>query len=333
MKWLKRIIICVGIVALVLWLLALNAGPKAKTIQYGVTFSVPYAQSLGLNWQAAYAATLTDLNVKLLRIPVYWDEVETSPNHYDFSDIDFMLNLAAQNHAQVILAVGKRLPRWPECHEPDWAGKLSVGDEQAAQLSYMETTVQRYYNNSVVTTWQVENEPYVSSFGPCPPLDQSFFDAEIAAVRSIDPSRPVLVTDSGELNWWIHASSRGDEFGTTFYRYVYSDVLRRYWTNFYFLPFVYRIKAGIIRLLHPGKSVMIAELEAEPWTTNGITSTPINEQFQTMSLSHFKTITSLAAQTGFSPQYLWGVEWWYWMKTTQNHPEFWETAKQLINKK
>ena len=60
-----------------------------------------------------------------------------------------MLNLAQQNHAQVILAIGKRLPRWPECHEPGWASNLSAADEQNAQLSYMETVVQKYYNNTV----------------------------------------------------------------------------------------------------------------------------------------------------------------------------------------
>ena len=86
-----------------------------------------------------------------------------------------------------------------------------------------------------------------------------------------------------------------------------------------------------MKLWRPGKKVQIAELEAEPWTTAGITNTPIDQQFGTMSLEHFKTITSYAAKTGFSPQILWGVEWWYWMKTTQGHPEFWEQAKKLIN--
>ncbi|MDR3642118.1 MAG: cellulase family glycosylhydrolase [Candidatus Doudnabacteria bacterium] len=323
------IVILIVIVAAILGLYWYGK-PKAGPITYGVTFSVPDAQSLGLDWKQAYAATLTDLNVKLIRIPVYWDEVENSEGQYNFGDIDYMVNLAEQNHAQVILGIGKRLPRWPECHEPDWAGKLSADAQQTAQLSYMETVVNRYLDNSAVSTWQVENEPFLASFGPCPLLDENFFATEIATVKKLDPSRPILVTDSGELDWWIKASKYGDEFGTTFYRYVYSDVLKRYWTNFYFAPFVYNIKAGIMKLAHPGKPVQIAELEAEPWTTAGITSTPIDQQFGTMSLDHFKTITRLAAQTGFSPQILWGVEWWYWMKTTQGHPEFWNAAKELI---
>jgi hypothetical protein len=326
----KKIFIGIVVIIAAVWLVTLNAGPKAKTIQYGVTFSVPYAQSLGIDWKAAYASTTEDLGVKLIRIPVYWDEVENTQDKYDFSDIDYMLNLAKQNHVQVILAIGKRLPRWPECHEPGWASKLSTADEQNAQLSYMETVVQKYEDNSSVSTWQVENEAFLSSFGPCPPLDENFFDKEIALVKSLDETRPILITDSGELNWWIKAGARGDEFGTTYYRYVYSDVLHRYWTNFYFFSWFYRFKAGVLRLLHPGKPVMIAELEAEPWTTAGIPNTPIDEQFKTMSMYNFNTIIAHASGTGFSPQYLWGVEWWYWM-SQHGHPEFWARAKQLFN--
>ena len=73
------------------------------------------------------------------------------------------------------------------------------------------------------------------------------------------------------------------------------------------------------------------ELQAEPWTTKGIPNTPIEEQFKTMSLDKFNTITGIAYSTGFTPQYLWGVEWWYWMKQN-NHPEFWEKARQLFAK-
>jgi hypothetical protein len=330
MKWIKKIIIALAVIIGLVWLVTLNAGPKAKQITYGVTFSVPYAESLGLDWQQVYEAMLSDLNVKLVRVPVYWDEVENTQDDYNFSDIDFMLSQAKAHNATVVLAIGKRLPRWPECHEPDWASKLSTTDEQSAQLSYMSTVVQRYYNDPTVSSWQVENEPFLSSFGPCPKLDSNFFQKEINLVKSMDPSRPILVTDSGELDWWFNASAYGDVFGTTYYRYVYSDVLHRYWSNFYIFPWMYRFKAGIIRILHPGKPIEISELEAEPWTTAGITSTSLSDQFQTMSLAHFNTITSMAAKTGFSPQILWGVEWWYWVKE-QGHPEFWNQAKQLIN--
>lgn len=328
--FLKKILLLAAVVIIAVWLVSLNAGPKNIHPDYGVTFSYPYAQSLGLDWKQAYTASLSDLHIKLLRLSAYWDSVEPNQNQYSYDDLDFQLLQANQFGAKVILAVGKRLPRWPECHVPGWADKLSQSGQDEALLSYIEKTVTKYANNPAVATWQVENEPFLGSFGPCPSLEVSFFDKEIALVKRLDPSRPILITDSGELSSWTRAGNRGDMFGTTYYRYIYSDKLKRYWTNFYFPAWFYRFKGGIVRLLNPGKQIIIAELEAEPWTTRGILSTPIDEQFKTMSLNNFKTITRLAAQTGYSPQYLWGVEWWYWMKT-QGHPEFWEQAKQLIN--
>jgi hypothetical protein len=300
----------------IIWLVVLNGGPEAKHIDYGVTFSEPYAKSLGLDWKQVYLATLDDLKVKNLRLSAYWDEVEPQKDKYDFTDLDYQINQASQRNVKIVLAVGRRLPRWPECHDPSWIQNLSKADEQAAQLSYITTVVNRYQNNPNIIMWQVENE--------------HFLDQEIALVKKLDPATPVLISDSGELDWWLNAGSRGDVFGTTFYRYVFSDVLKRYWTNP--IPaWFYRFKAGILHIMQPGKKIVIIELEAEPWTTNGILSTPIDQQFKTMSLDHFNAITAVAAGTGFSPQYLWGVEWWYWMKTTQNHPEFWEAAKKLTN--
>ncbi len=318
----------VALLAAIVWLLTLNAGPKAKTIAYGVTFSAPYAESLGLDWRQVYLSLLDDLQVRRLRLSAYWDEVEQQRDQYDFTDLDFQVDQAGQRNAQIILAVGRRLPRWPECHDPSWLSSLDQAGQENEQLSYMETVVRRYQGNPHITMWQVENEPFLSTFGICPPLDKKFLDQEIALVKQLDPARPVLVSDSGELNYWFMAGARGDVFGTTLYRYVFSDVLKRYWTNP--IPaWFYRLKAGVLHLLHPGKPIMIIELEAEPWTTNGITSTPVSEQFKTMSLDHFKTIVGVARATGFDPQYLWGVEWWYWMKQ-QGHPEFWDYARTLF---
>ena len=35
-------------------------------------------------------------------------------------------------------------------------------------------------------------------------------------------------------------------------------------------------------------------------------------------------------KTGLDTFYLWGVEWWYWMKTAQNQPAIWTEAKTLF---
>lgn len=328
-KMFKKLLYGFLLIIFFIWLVSLNAGSKTKNIEYGVTFSQPYASSLRLNWKEVYLSILEDLNPKHLRISAYWDEVEKQQGIFKFEDLDFQVNEASKRNVNIVLGVGRRLPRWPECHDPNWLNSLTVQVQQNAQLSYIEEVVNRYKNNQSIKYWQVENEPFLGTFGICPKLDENFFETELSLVKKLDPGRKIIVTDSGELNFWLKAGSKGDIFGTTLYRYVFSDVLKRYWTNPIPALF-YRFKAGVLRFVRPGKQIAIIELQGEPWTTKGILSTPIEEQFRTMSFEHFNTIVKVAKNTGFNPQYFWGVEWWYWMKT-QNHPEFWDKAKELFS--
>jgi hypothetical protein len=319
------------VVFLLVSALSMNAGKKVKDPEYGVTFSYVYAQHhLGLDWKETYKSTLEELKVKKLRIPVYWNEVERKKDEFNFEAVDFQLDLASKHNAKVVLAIGRRLPRWPECHDPSWLKELPQSSQDNELLSYLETVVGRYQAHPAVEIWQVENEPFLGSFGECPLPRPELLDSEISLVKKLDPGKPILISDSGELSSWIQAGKRGDVFGTTLYRYVFSDVFNRYWVNY--IPYwFYRVKGGLLRLLHPRKPIMIVELQAEPWTTKGIPNTSIEEQFKTMSPDKFKTMLGVAKATGYSPQYFWGVEWWYYMKVKQSHPEFWEESKSLFN--
>lgn len=328
-RWQKVLLAAAVAVTLAAVALFGAAGPKRSPVEYGVTFSAPYAAFLGLPWQDVYVALLDDLKVRKVRIPVYWNAVQPAPDVYRFEDLDWQLEQAELRSAQVVLVVGRRVPRWPECHEPGWLKELSSeGGSDQFLLAFLETVVGRYASSPSVSAWQVENEPFLDAFGQCPDSNPDLLDREIALVKRIDPSRPVVVTESGELSSWTRAGGRGDVFGTTFYRYVYSDLFKRYWTNH--LPaWLYRLKGGWVRVRQPQKPIWVVELEAEPWTTLGVLRTPVEEQFKTMSLENFRTIIEVSGRTGYSPQYLWGVEWWYWVRQ-QGYPEFWEEARRLF---
>lgn len=323
----KKILIGVLVILLALFALYFNAGKKTGQIEYGVTFSPYQAESLGLNWKEVYLQMLADLKLKNIRISAYWDKVEPRADEYNFEDLDFQVKNAEDYGVRLVLAIGRRLPRWPECHNPSWLNEKTL---QADVLSYIEAVVRRYQNSPAVEMWQVENEPFLSSFGECPPLNPELLDREIALVKTLDPARKVLISDSGELSLWLESGRRGDVFGTTLYRYVYSDVFNRYWIN-YNPYWLYRVKGGFLRFLNGDKNLVIIELQAEPWTTQGIVNTPIQEQFRTMSMEKFNKMLSLGQAIGFERQYLWGVEWWYWMKQ-KNHPEFWEKAREIMSK-
>ena len=321
----QKILLAVVVIFSLLLLLSLNAGKKSADIEYGITFSPYQAESLGLNWKQVYLSLLDDLKVRRVRVSAYWDKVEPGKDEYNFEDLDFQIKQAEERGAKVVLAIGRRLPRWPECHNPGWLNEQTVGSDV---LSYIEAVVRRYQNSSAVEMWQVENEPFLSSFGECPKLDHKLLDKEIALVKALDPARKILISDSGELSSWLKAGRRGDVFGNTLYRYVYSDVFNRYWMN-YNPYWLYRVKGGLLRFLDRQKELVIIELQAEPWTTKGILNTPIDEQFKTMSLEKFENMLTVGRAVGFEKQYLWGAEWWYWMKEN-GHPEFWEKAKTLF---
>lgn len=304
---------------------ARNRIPEGITQSWGVTFSKKYADALGLDWRDAYRATLDDLGARKLRIPAYWDEVEYRRGNYEFTDLDWMLNEAHQRGAHVTLVVGRRLPRWPECHDPLWLRGLPETDIKDAQLAYMRRVVERYRAHPAIARWQVENEPFLSTFGICPPPDPKLLQEEVALVRSLD-TRPIMVTDSGELSSWIELSHYGDILGVSLYRVVWNE-----WFGYFYWPLpasYYRKKAELTR--YRAKDVIISEVQLEPWTDTPIRQLPIAEQLTHFDEKHFRDTIGYARKTGLSEIYLWGAEWWYWVRA-QGHPEFWSIAKELFH--
>lgn len=300
-----------------------NLGLEEREVRLGATFSTIYAKDLGLDWKEAYVAALDDLGIRLLRLPAYWNRIEPEPDVFDFSDLDWQLDQANRRGAKVILAVGRKLPRWPECHVPRWAVGMNEDLVQTRILGMIEKVVSRYAKNSAVTAWQVENEPFFD-FGECPPADVDFLKKEIALVRSLD-DRPIVISESGELSTWVRAGSLADILGVSTYRIVWS----RFTGYFYWpiTPRVYRDRAAAVAPLT--EKVIITELQGEPWTTQPIISMPIAQQLKLMNPDRLRTNVVFARKIGFSEAYLWGVEWWYWLKR-QGRPGMWEAAKTMF---
>ncbi len=123
----KRYLKWAGVIflALIAILALLSYRPAPAKIEYGVSFSTLFAQQLGLDWKKVYLATLDDLGVRKLRLAAYWPMIEPSRATYDYSVMDFQVHEASKRNASIILAIGRRLPRWPECHVPEWAHPLS----------------------------------------------------------------------------------------------------------------------------------------------------------------------------------------------------------------
>ncbi len=322
-----------GIVAFALALFAyfnLPGPAPREDVHLGMTFSSRYATDLGLDWRETYLALLNEAKVKKLRIPVYWDLAERAPGERDYADVDWQLDEAERAGASVILSIGQRVPRWPECHIPSWAKDRSEAERQDALKSFMKETVERYRGRSVVTTWQVENEPFLVFFGECPPLDVDFLEEEVALVKSLDQvaKRPVLLTDSGELSVWYRAAGRGDMFGTTMYRMIYKGGWG--YVTYPIGPNFFRAKEKLVRLLTDQEHFSVIELQAEPWASGWVANVPLEEQFITMNESLLEENVTYARRVGFEDIYLWGGEWWYWLKVKKDYPAVWEKGKELF---
>ncbi len=302
--------------------------PQAEKIVWGVNFSQKHTQGLGLDWQETYSALIDDLGAKNIKLATYWDLIEKEEGDYDFTDLDSQIKEAEQKGVNLLLVIGMKSPRWPECHIPEWAKGLSKEEQQEKILELLKEIVPRYYSSRAITMWQIENEPFFP-FGECPWVDKEFLKKEIEQVKNLDKEkRPVLISDSGEGSFWISASSLGDVVGTTMYRKVWMHQLGIYFT--YPLPpnFYWR-KAQIIKTFFD-KRVICVELQAEPWGPNLLYDSPLEEQQKSMDLQKFQEIISFAGKTGLDEFYLWGGEWWYWMKEKQNQPQIWEEAKKLF---
>jgi len=306
----------------------LGKPPQAEEATWGVNFSQKHAELLGLDWQKTYSALIDDLGAKNIKLATYWDLIEREEGKYDFEDLDWQIKTAEEKGVNLFLVIGMKTPRWPECHIPDWAKELNKKDQQGDILNLLERIVLRYKDKNSITMWQVENEPFFP-FGDCPWVDHDFLKKEIDLVKSLDSqSRPVVISDSGEGSFWFSAAKLGDIVGTTMYRKVWVRQLGIYF-KYPLTPAFYYRKAQVIKKLFK-KEVISVELQAEPWGPKLLYDSPVEEQIKTMNLEQFKKNIEFAKGTGFKEFYLWGAEWWYWMKEKQNQPDIWNEAKKLF---
>jgi len=331
MKFIKLIFMFIILVIVVAYVFLWVSSYKKYPVDFGVSFSEEHAKYLGLDWKETYNSILTDLKPKYIRLSAPWNNIEKVDGNFDFTDIDYMMNEAKKAGTKVTLVVGQKAPRWPECYVPDWASQLSSQEYQIRLNNYLTKIVNRYKDNSALELWQVENEPFIDfKFGDCKNFRADLVDEEVKLVSFLDQPHWTIVTDSGELGWWKKAGQVGDLFGTTLYRIVRLPN-GMVWSYDWLPPAFYRYKA-LLNGIHL-ESMYISELQAEPWFTGaGPNETSLKEQAKTMSIKRLQKHVDFVERIGVQRTYLWGAEWWYWMKTKNNDSGYWNFVKELMIK-
>ena len=293
---------------------------------FGITYSKKYAENIGLDWQEAYIDILDELNVKYVRIPVYWDQVEKQPGVFDFSDYDFLIEEGEKRGVKFILNTGMRVARWPECHFPGWVSTTDTEALQNRTMKMLEATVSHFKKYDSIEYWQVENEPLLNSFGVCPESDYDFLKEEVAFVKTLD-ERPIIITATGELSFWKKEAKIADVFGSTMYRVVYNSL-----TGYIRYPYpasFYTKKAEMAGM--DLSNVFVIELQAEPWIPEQNIPNIYDMSYQkSFDIDQFKANAQFAINTGFKRTYLWGAEWWYFKHKLGGNSDYWEFAKTLF---
>ncbi len=326
MKTMWKVIVAIPFLLLLLIVLPLPAAKKSG--QTGFTYSILAEAYLELPEDNALAQALQDFKPDLVRIPVYWPAVEPQDGLFDWRIYDRQLQLIEEHGAKAMLAIGHKLPRWPECHIPDWLDEQPEPVVKERLLQYMQAVVERYQASDVVESWQVENEA-LFAFGDCPAwsANQDRLKEEILAVRSVDSTRPIFTTDSGELSlWWRSAMLPVDGLGISVYRAVYSAGRIVHWpVN----PYYYRIRAALVR---PFVSrLIVSELQMEPWGARPVLELSPSEIEASFPPEELAQRLDFAQRLGADTVLAWGVEWWYYMKV-QGNVEYWDAAQSAFNR-
>lgn len=293
---------------------------------YGASFNAEYATYLELDPLTVFTSMMDDLGFKFLRISAQWEEIEKTPGVYDFSFLNKLMDEAAKRGVKITLVVGQKIPRWPECHAPKWTVSLSDNEYRAAIKRFIITTVDQYRDHPALEIWQVENEPLLK-FGECRFFEKDMLASEIDIVRQSDPDHKIMITDSGELSSWRDTAKAGDLFGTTLYRVVW----HKRWGYFsydWISPLFYRAKLWLTG--QSKENAFISELQAEPWIPDhDVKLLALDEQYKSMSLARFEKNVVYSQRVGFPRAYLWGAEWWYWIKQAKGVSGFFDFAKTL----
>lgn len=297
--------------------------PPVKNAEMGVSFSTKQTTMLDLDWRQTYRALLDDMKIKHLRLMSYWDVHETKQGTYDFSVLDEQISEAKKRGADVSLAIGLRQPRWPECHEPDWATSLDIIEWRQALNKYIRTVVTRYENEPTVISWQLENEFANGLFAKCRDSSIVRLQDEFDLVKSIS-KKPIWMSLSDQGGLPIRGP-RADKWGFSVYRTVWSTGLYTGYMTFPVPIWYHKLRAAVIKT-YTGQGIFIHELQLEPWGPTDIPYLSDAEQDKSMSVEQIKNSMLFAREIGERDIYAWGGEWWYW-RMIHGDRSVWNTVK------
>jgi hypothetical protein len=264
---------------------------------FGISFRPRQAETFGLDPRESFNRML-GYPFEVVRLGAYWNRIEPEPGRFDTSELDWQVDAAEQAGKRIIVCLGPvKTFGYPEYFVPGHrlAEPLPEGRRigpathpalLAAGIGHATRLVERYKDRPAVVAWQVEHEA-ADPLGleHSWRLSAEFVAEEVAAVRAADPSRPVMMngflpasTPVRAMQWW-RSRDQGDSLavaqrltdtvGIDFYpRHaiagnshwgLYLDGSGHPWQRQRWAELLAWAAAA------PGRRVLIAEGQAEPW--------------------------------------------------------------------
>ncbi len=302
-------------------------------VRIGATFIPNYARYLDLDPKETLNAIINDLGVQHLRLVSYWKDIERDAGSYDFSELDWQFDMAEKANVPISLAIGLRQPRWPECHMPAWAQNYQMAKWQPLLETFITKVVERYRDRAILESYQLENEFFLTAFGICPDFSRERLVSEYELVKRLDPDRKLIISRSNNAIGLPLGEPTPDEFAVSVYKRVWDKTVTKRYFEYPLPAWFYASLAGGGKIL-TGKDMIVHELQSEAWMPDGfeIKTAPLEELNKSMNPNRLHHRIQYGVGTGMKVVDLWGVEWWYQMKTKRAAPQLWQTAKDEIKK-
>jgi Beta-galactosidase len=327
-------------------------------VPIGISFRPLQARAMGLD-PAAVLDELLSYPFGVIRLAAYWDRMEPAPGEFDPSWLDWQVEAAGRAGKQIIICTGPvKAFGYPEFFVPAHRlpaplpeGRLVTPQSHRplleAGVEFMTRVIGRYASRGQVIAWQVEHEA-VDPLGVEHSwrLSAEFAAAEVAAARTADPTRPVLLNGFlpatvpvAAAQWWrtrdqgdslALAGRLADIVGVDCYprhalagrggRTLYLDGAASRLG-----PWRYRKLAG--RAAGAGQRVMISEIQAEPWEAVTVPPSPPGQGMYSCLPEHVianynrSVRWSRRSAPGASAYLFWGAEYWV-LRARQGDPAY-----------
>jgi cellulase (glycosyl hydrolase family 5) len=293
----------------------------------GTSFASWRAQARGLDYRAAFER-VCGMGLAVVRLSASWRDIAQA----GYGDLDWLLTYAADARQRVVLTVGMKALGWPEFYLPEGLNPSDRSVRRRA-LQHVAGVVRRYRDNPALVAWQIENEPFNRSGPQAWWIPRRVVRREARLVRSMDPTRPLVVTTFAHFDEGLDGASsrhqsrwkrrlgltipaerealtvlrRGDILGLDIYRSIgFIDAGGQERIGHAAADQLATVARWQRIAGEQNKRVWVTEAQAEPWEARP-RDVPLTVQPQDVI-----TLVNGLSGVGVETVLLWGSEYWLW---------------------